>query len=260
MAAQTNTSQAAATTPNLPPAVGNPSFGTPNQATGAIRQVKRDQSEGKKLSYAATTAPGAGTLTFNKTTGAFAFTPTYAQRVLASLPGSATTSFTVTVSDGVMANNQLATVNVPIAAVQLSSLGSVSTGDGTTGVAVTNDRAYVTNYAAGTVTVIDTITGTTVGDPITVGGTSPASVVVTPNGTGVYVGQLRVGHGVGHRHRHRHRADPHPGRQHPVGIAITPNGKTLYVTNAGDGTVSKISTSTNKVTGTVKRCRHLSLG
>ena len=35
----------------------------------------------------------------------------------------------------------------------------------------------------------------------------------------------------------------------PVGVAVTPDGKTVYVTNEGDGTVSVINTATNTVIG-----------
>jgi YVTN family beta-propeller protein len=37
----------------------------------------------------------------------------------------------------------------------------------------------------------------------------------------------------------------------PMGVAVTPNGAYAYVTNAGSGTVSVISTATNTVTATV---------
>jgi YVTN family beta-propeller protein len=40
------------------------------------------------------------------------------------------------------------------------------------------------------------------------------------------------------------------GFEEPVGIAITPDGKTAYVTNSGAGTVSMIDTATNEVSQT----------
>jgi YVTN family beta-propeller protein len=37
----------------------------------------------------------------------------------------------------------------------------------------------------------------------------------------------------------------------PVGVAITPDGSAVYVTNLLDGTISVISTATNEVTATI---------
>jgi YVTN family beta-propeller protein len=37
----------------------------------------------------------------------------------------------------------------------------------------------------------------------------------------------------------------------PVGVAISPDGKTVYVANAGANSVSVISTATNRVTATI---------
>jgi YVTN family beta-propeller protein len=47
-------------------------------------------------------------------------------------------------------------------------------------------NAYITNSRDGTVSVIDTATNTVVGSPISVG-TNPIGVVVTPDGSKVYV-------------------------------------------------------------------------
>jgi len=38
----------------------------------------------------------------------------------------------------------------------------------------------------------------------------------------------------------------------PVGVAITPNGRTVYVANAGSGSVSAIAVASGTVAGTIK--------
>ena len=47
------------------------------------------------------------------------------------------------------------------------------------------------------------------------------------------------------RDRHQHSRHADPGGERPVAIAITPDGKTAYVTNIGSGTVTPIATATN---------------
>ncbi|OQO99005.1 hypothetical protein [Saccharococcus caldoxylosilyticus] len=43
-------------------------------------------------------------------------------------------------------------------------------------------RAYVTNYGAGTVSVINTSTNTVIGAPIPVGSPTPFGIAITPSG------------------------------------------------------------------------------
>jgi YVTN family beta-propeller protein len=120
---------------------------------------------------------------------------------------------------------------------------------------------YVTNLDDGTVSVINTITNTSVGSPITVGN-GPSSIAVTPDGAHVYVlnafdntvsviatatnavvgSPIPVGTSVSHC-------------SVTVcvwgGIAITPSGSSVYVANSGDGTVSVIATASNTVVKTI---------
>jgi YVTN family beta-propeller protein len=112
--------------------------------------------------------------------------------------------------------------------------------------------AYVANYNANTVSVIDTASNTVVGTiPV---GNSPSGVAVAPDGKHAYVanyfgnsvsvidtvanavvatvvGLAAVGYGA-------------------AGVAVTPDGKHAYVTNAAANTVSVIDTATNTVVGT----------
>jgi YVTN family beta-propeller protein len=110
-----------------------------------------------------------------------------------------------------------------------------------------HSRAYVLNYAAGTVSVIDTGTNTVIGPPITVNAL-PTGIAATPNGARVYltdddntvsvietatnsvIGHVTVGMG-------------------SAGIAIGPDGRRAYVANYGDNTVSVIDTATNTTVG-----------
>jgi YVTN family beta-propeller protein len=48
------------------------------------------------------------------------------------------------------------------------------------------NRIYVANCSSGTVSVIDTVTNATIGDPIPVGD-APVSAAVSPDGTRLYV-------------------------------------------------------------------------
>ena len=249
------------TTTNLPPVAGDNDFDATgaDPVTGAVTgQVDASDPEGHSLTYTLKQGvpTGQGTLVFNKKTGAFTYTPTAAQRVLAGLtPDTETVPFTVTVSDGHTKVD--VPVTVAIAPTSVHKLGQIDTGDGATGIAVTNNRAYVTNYNDGTVTVINTLDGTVIGDPIPVG-TGPASVAVSGDGTRVYVANSGglFGGGAGtvsviDTATNTVIGDPIPVGGDPTGIAIAPNGKTVYVVNTGDGTVSKIAVATGKVT-TVK--------
>ena len=238
----------------------------PIQWTGAITgRVNAEDPEHKKLTYTLISGPPEGKLVFNKTTGAFTYTPTAAQRVRAQTEGPQTVQFNVTVSDGIKANNQLAPVTVDIHPTQIADIGEVAAGDGALGLAVTNTRAYVTNFDAGTVTVIDTIHRSVV-TTIDVDDL-PIGVAVTPDGKKVYVSSLdtnTVSVIDAATNTVTSRIDLRG--QSPQLMAISPDGKTLYVTTTtfvqdpdfpdeffvvASG-ITKISTATNRITGTVK--------
>ncbi|KQY02941.1 hypothetical protein ASD37_25680 [Mycobacterium sp. Root135] len=259
-----DTALATAATANQPPTVVAATLGTPDPTTGAVSgHLNATDPENRKLSYTVATAPSTGVLTLNKTTGAFTYTPTASQRVLAGLAGgTAAASFAVTVSDGT--NKPAATVTVPISPTTVTGLGSVAAGDGTSGLAATNTRAYVTNYDAGTLTVIDTIHRTVVAT-IDVDNL-PSGVTVTPDGSKVYVtsqdtNTVSVINGA----TNTVTAQIHLGAATPQAIATSRDGKTLYVTTTTytpdpdfpdtifpTSTITKISTTTNKVSGTIK--------
>jgi|GEM_PF-5180766 len=123
------------------------------------------------------------------------------------------------------------------------------------GVALSPDgtRAYVTNTAdlegnaGNTVSVIDTASGSVIGDPITVGAT-PGALAVSPDGAHVYVvcgdGTVSV-------------IDTATSTVVPItistalsgGIAISPDGAWVYVADAANDRVAVINSATNAVTG-----------
>jgi YVTN family beta-propeller protein len=134
-----------------------------------------------------------------------------------------------------------------------------------TGVAVTPDgsQVYVTDNDSNTVSVINTATNT-VSTTITVGvaeTTGPTGIAVTPDGKRVYVAVTNS-------------ADLPPGAKpgtvvvidtatnkvtkkihgfvFPYGVAVTPDGAHVYVTDESVDTVSVIDTSTNTVTKTIR--------
>jgi YVTN family beta-propeller protein len=113
--------------------------------------------------------------------------------------------------------------------------------------------AYITNYADGTVSVIDTATNTvTATVPV---GIQPYGVGINPNGTKVYVansGELTNDgdHTVSiiDTSNNTVTATVNVGK-YPKGVVVSPDGTKVYVTDA-DG-VSVIDTATNTVTAIV---------
>jgi YVTN family beta-propeller protein/VCBS repeat-containing protein len=246
---------ATATTVNLPPVIDEPVIDSTSQATGAVNgHIVATDPENKTLTYTVVSAPAQGTLTVNKATGAFTYTPTAAQRVSAALsPEVDTVQFAANVSDGT--NTVQAVVDPNVAPTPIHKLGQVDTGDGATAIAATNNRAYVTNYIDGSVTVINTLDGSVVTTIDNVG-TGPSSVAVSPDGKTVYVvnsgglfgssGSVAVIDTASNT-----KVNDIAVGANPFGIAIAPNGTYAYVTNTGDATVTRITTATG-VTATVK--------
>jgi VCBS repeat-containing protein len=244
-------------------------FGRPDPVTGTVTGVVvPPPGPVGKPTYTLTSLPAEGKFTFNKTTGAFTYTPTAAQRVLAGLSDDPndpndTVDFTVNVKYGASAATPV-TVSIPISPTPIADIGTVATGDGAWGLAVTNTRAYVAN-ASGTVTVIDTISGTKMHD-IEIGG-FPTGVAVSPDGKRLYVAS-QSDDDDGNTVTVFNTADDSVlamvdlGDRVPQLMAISPNGKTLYVATAVfdeeddsivlDSEITKISTTTNTIIGAVR--------
>ena len=129
---------------------------------------------------------------------------------------------------------------------------------------------YVTNFISDNVSVIDTATNTEVdvdGNPgngitrIRVGN-APSGIAVTPDGAFVYVVNRVIDNNVSVIDTATNievDVDGNPGNSItripvgslPLGVAVTPDGAFVYVTNVNSGNVSVIDTATNTVTDTV---------
>ena len=120
----------------------------------------------------------------------------------------------------------------------------------------TAKRAYVTNRASGTVTVINTDTNTVVTSAIRVG-TSPQDVAVNSTGTQVFVannGSNNVSLIEPTQNNKVTTISLGLGNSAPTAIALSADGTRAYVTHrtiTGGGAVSIINTSTKKVIATV---------
>ena len=108
---------------------------------------------------------------------------------------------------------------------------------------------YVSNGRGGTVTPIDTATNTP-GPPISIGGGS-GLIVMAPDGRTAYVTSAEsmvvpIDTATGTPGAPIRVGVTGPGlHDQPDGIAITPDGRTVYVANIGSGTVTPIDTATN---------------
>ncbi len=136
---------------------------------------------------------------------------------------------------------------------------TIPVGSGSIGVAVSPDgsRVYVTNLNSNTVSVIDTATGQ-VTDTIPVG-ISPEGVAVSPDGSRVYVtNQCASSSSSNCTNGTVSVIDTASGLvtasipvgSEPIGVAVSPDGSHVYVTNFGSNTVSVIDMAT-AVTATI---------
>ena len=131
----------------------------------------------------------------------------------------------------------------------------VQVGNGPTAIALTPNgkTAYVTNENSNTVSVINTATNTVIATiPV---GTNPFLVAVSPNGSTVYVSNnsyTSPSNGsvsVINTATNTVVATVALGSNDPAGLAVTPDGSKLYVTNTGNVTV--INTATNTIASTI---------
>ncbi|MCT7660342.1 VCBS domain-containing protein [Mycobacterium sp. CPCC 205710] len=222
-------------------------LGKPVVATGAVSgQVVAVDPEGGTPTYAVTTPPNGGALVFNNSTGKFTYTPTISQRIAAALTGNATIAMTVTVSDG--ANSVATVVNIPVSAYPLNRAAVIGGVGGAHAIAISGTRAYVTNKAAGTVTVIDTVTNAVI-RTIAVGA-APDGIAVKHDGTRIYVSSLE-GNTVKVVNTTTGAVVKTLSIATPSAVTIHPNGTVLYVTSLDAGTLRKINL-TYWTTATVK--------
>ena len=236
----------AAAAVNEPPTVSE-LLDTPVAATGAISgRIVAVDPEGKALTYTVTSAPATGTLTFDSKTGAFTYTPTTAERILAATTPDVTetVAMTVAVSDGV--NTVTHVVNIPIADAPIVKLADIEHDDAGAIVA-TATRAYVTNRSAGTVTVIDTATNTVIGTYNA--GPNPDALAVKPDGTRLYVAS-RENNTVTVLNANTGAVVARISVTDPAALAVSQNGGSLYIVS-GTGKLTRVNTAFNWIDATV---------
>jgi YVTN family beta-propeller protein len=111
--------------------------------------------------------------------------------------------------------------------------------------------AYITNFDANTVSVVDTTTNRLLA---TIPGlNSPIGLATTPDGTKVYVANSGATPGtvsVINTANNQITATITVGSG-PNVLAASPDSKHVYVTNQNDGTLSVINTANNQVSATV---------
>jgi S-layer protein (TIGR01567 family) len=137
---------------------------------------------------------------------------------------------------------------------------TVPVGSSPRGVAITPDgkMVYVTNSGEDNVSVINTCTNKVIATvPV---GSSPRGLAVTPDGKMVYVANffsnnenMMTDNGTvsvidTDSNRVQTTVTVELG---PQGVAVTPDGKKVYVANQNDNNISVIDTDTNKVTATI---------
>ena len=91
---------------------------------------------------------------------------------------------------------------------------------------------FVLNQLDKTLSVID---GTAGNSTIPLGAT-PTAVVVSPDGSRAYVTLLGPPVPGGGRYQQRSDRQKHDGRGQPGGVAMTADGRRVYVTNGGSNT------------------------
>jgi len=143
----------------------------------------------------------------------------------------------------------------PVSTVTNTPGNAISLGFDPFGGAVTPDgkTVYVSNWNQGTVVPIDTATGVA-GTPIWGAGRQPYQIVITANGSTAYV-VAADSNSVTPINIKTNTAGKPIKVQTTFGstghlLALTPNGKTLFV--LGPGTVTLVSTVTNKASRPVK--------
>ena len=236
--------------PNNHAPVATPTVFSQDPLTGAVTgTVRISDADGDPLAYTMVGVPTHGTVSFNTSTGAFAYMPSQSARLAADqTAGPDTDAFTVTVSDG--ETTTTAVVTVPLSPAKLTqNQVAIPVGIGAAGVAFRGNYAFVANQNTGIVTVIDTTTNSVVGTvPAGAGATSVATIY---NGTFAYIA-LKDENAVSVINTYSITGERWiPVGAQPWGIVAAPNYQTVYVTNSGGNTVTIIDTLNKNVVGAI---------
>ncbi|QNJ91200.1 hypothetical protein HZU40_23695 [Mycolicibacterium fluoranthenivorans] len=242
---------------NAAPVGGVPSIGTPDGRTGAVStRVSFSDPDGDKLTYGtAGIPPTRGTIVM-KADGTFTYTPTATARLAAGIASTAVTdTFAVTATDS---HGAVTSVNVvvPVDPARHIVTGSIAVGSAPSAVIVSHDgsRAYVTNYADGTLSVLNTATNVAVGTPIKLG-VLPGALSTSADGTRIYVVGIDAATNAGklvvvNAATNKVVGPPVAVGVYPTGIAVSPDGARAYVTNGGDNTLTVVDVANNVTVGT----------
>ncbi|MDT5013318.1 MAG: hypothetical protein QOH57_4935 [Mycobacterium sp.] len=218
----------------------SPSKGLPDPVTGVVTgSINGADADGNTLSYAVSGVPTSGSLSVDSTTGAYTYTPTQAARLAAGVTTAADfDQFTVSVSDGKATTP--VSVSVPVLPSQLSTPTSTKVGYNPMGVAVSSSRIYVANSATNSVSVIDRSTGSVAATIAVVG--TPTAIALSADGTRAYVaGNNAVSVINTATNTVVGQASTKGGQS--FGLALSPDGQRLYVSNTFNNTVSVLDTS-----------------
>jgi YVTN family beta-propeller protein/VCBS repeat-containing protein len=229
----------------------SPTQTAPNPITGAVTGfINGSDVDGNALTYALTGgAPTSGTVTVNASTGAFTYTPTQAARLAAGVTTTVDLdSFTVSVSDGQAAT--AVAISVPVLPAVFSGPTTTMVGTSPLGVAVSPTKTYVANSASNTVSVIDRSTSSVATIAVV---NTPMAIALSPDGSRAYVAGNNAVSVIDTATNAIVRTVATNGGQ-CNGIAVSPNGQQVYVTNTANNTVSviKVNTGVPKVIATIK--------
>ncbi|MEO3760658.1 Ig-like domain-containing protein [Mycobacterium sp. B14F4] len=217
-----------------------------NTATGIVNgSMNVSDADDDTLSYAVTTAPTDGKVTFGPN-GSFTYDPNDAARLHAQeTPGTDADGFTVTATDGYGGATPVTVTGLPISPAEATVKAAASVGSSPTVVTVSPDgaRAYVANPGGGTVSVVNTATNGVI-HTITVGG-NPNGLALSPDGTRLYVPNTTNGTLSVYDTSSYNRVGVVGGMYNPAAIAVNPAGTRAYVANWGTNLVSVVNTTNN---------------
>ncbi len=187
------------------------------------------------------------TLDFNSVTVPDPATPFLITGTVASAPTFTATGGDVTITPG-----------LDVSAFNLTIDGNPTTGyacttptpSATIAFALSGDAptAFVTDPGPNLITPIDTATQTS-GTPFSFNTGEPSAIAITPNGQTAYVADAEGGAAITPVNTVTHAVGTPitvaGGQSSTGGLAITPDGSTLYVTDDGSNTLTPIATGTN---------------
>ncbi|QZT63710.1 VCBS domain-containing protein [Mycolicibacterium austroafricanum] len=252
---KTSTTVTVAIVNGAPVISGAPTVSASDGASGKVSgKATFTDPDRDKLTFGGTASTAHGNVVVNSN-GTFTYTPTVNARLTAGASGNAVTdSFTLTAKD-IHGATASVTVSVAVDPARHIVTGSIPVGASPSGVVLSRDgkRAYVANYGAGTLSVINTATNTVVGSPIKLG-VQPGSIAISPNGSRLYIAGSDATTSAGKvtvvdTAKRKIVGSPVAIAGRPTAVAVSPDGTKVFVTSSDANTVTVIATATNTVVG-----------